>query len=508
MIFVEIEYMLDKLKATDRNEELIKLSLSERLKWCFPKQHVTYLLAHLESLRLSLIVLLQILRLGNVMKAKIDGGTSPDALASTDDVIAQEKAESQNMIIVRYWCGRRLERLWDTVQREAIDAAKDPTNQKINANYCNTAPAVIAAARSSDPTRLPVVTFGDCDNGLSDMERSPRDMVHLSESTMNRLLSAWVPLTDPSRLSSKCNLPKSQLKTHVSDSDEGPDKIDFDGHDVQGYYLEGKTDDWRHPRSQEARQHAAKLREQYSKYQPRVDNESEPAGPKHQNCDRNANPSEEHRSHKPTPGNMRRPHSQNLSDPKDRKYPYPKGSSPRSSLHVNPQSSSPQLRYQCHSQPQNPSQNQNQTYAQPHNQYKPQLSTPRSPISAHHSTHSHQRPAPLPTAKSMPTPPRPQTKVHFEDKKQKPRPHPLSKSSSETSVSDSKISPPRSAQRSPTNRREEDAKREEDRKREEDIRREEARQRHKTITRNAAKGLVGVGAIAGFMDALEAFSVL
>lgn len=65
-VFDEIEQMLDKLKATDVGEETKALPLHQRVKWCFRRQHVTYLLAHLESLKLSLSVMLQILRLGRL----------------------------------------------------------------------------------------------------------------------------------------------------------------------------------------------------------------------------------------------------------------------------------------------------------------------------------------------------------------------------------------------------------------------------------------------------------
>lgn len=63
-ILIEIERMLDKLKETDTHETLKTLPLQQRVKWCFKKHHVTYLLAQLESLKLSLMVILQILQLG------------------------------------------------------------------------------------------------------------------------------------------------------------------------------------------------------------------------------------------------------------------------------------------------------------------------------------------------------------------------------------------------------------------------------------------------------------
>lgn len=468
MIFIDIEHMLDKLKATDRNEDLMRLALPERLKWCFPKQHVTYLLAQLESLKLSLIVMLRILQLGSVIKANIDDGIDTDSLASAaDDAIAQEKAESQNMIIVRYWSVRRLDRLWDLVAQEAMDAAKDPTNQKINANYSNIPSAMKSlVATSPDATRLPVITFGDSDVGLSDMERSPKDMVQLSESAMNRLLSMWVPHS--SRPSGRGHSSQNHPRVYVSDTEDCSDELDFDGHDVHGYYLEGKTDDWRNPHSQEARQHAARLRQEYSRYQAHVESESEPDATKHRDRDRGIDSEEERDTLRPqntSPVNMRRPHSQSLSDHHDRHYSHSSGSFPP-----------PSQPYRPHNQP---------TTNQLHNQYKYQAPAPRS-IPTHYPNHPTSNPIPMPMP--VPNSPRTQNQVHFEQHRPKPRTHALSSSSPESRISDHRTSP-RSAQRSPSHRRERE-------------------QRHKDLKRDATRGLLGVGAIAGFMDALEAFSIL
>ncbi|CAG8047960.1 unnamed protein product [Penicillium olsonii] len=472
-IFIEIEHMLDKLKATDRNEDLMRLSLQERLKWCFPKQHVTYLLAQVESLKLSLIVMLRILQLGTVIKANTDDGIDTDSLTSaTDDVIAQEKAESQNMIIVRYWAVKRLDRLWDLVEQEAVDAVRDPTNQKINANYSNTA-SESRLMVGLGPTRLAAVTFGESDLGLSDMERSPKDMVQLSEKAMNRLLSMWVPHMDHSKLLDHGHLSKSQPRVYVSDTDEHSDELDFDGPNVRGYYLEGRTDDWRAPHSQEARQRAAKLRQEYSRYQAHVESEAEPDEPKHQSRGRAIDSSEEEKDtlHPHTTSNIRRPHSHSLSDhfTSKQSYPYqhPSGSFPPPSQ---PRSHPP------------PMQHSQKAYQPP--------TAPRS-IPNTHPNQSAPTPMPVPIPR--------QNHVHFEHYRSNPRAYPLSTSSPESRSSDPRLadpraSPPRSAQRSPTRRR--------------DREREEAKQRHKALTRNATRGLVGVGAIAGFMDALEAFSIL
>ncbi|KAJ5455461.1 hypothetical protein N7475_010582 [Penicillium sp. IBT 31633x] len=531
VIFIEIEHMLDKLKATDRDNDLMGIPLQERLKWCFRKQHVTYLLAQLEALKLSLIVMLRILQLGNVMKSNVDEGIDTDSLVSiADDTIAQEKAESQNMIIVRYWSLKRLDRLWDLVEQEAIDAFKDPTNQRICANYSsNTAPALtplVAATRGSDPARLPIVTFGDSDVGLSHIERSPKDMVQLSESAMNRLLSIWVPMIDPSKLhhASKgintSNEP-GQPRVYVSSDTEEDDteELDFDGHNIRGYYLEGNTKDWREPHSQEARQRAAELRRRYSSYQAHVESEPEPD----EYLNRRDNPRSDSKvidssdeneqgpntlrpSHSSSSMSGRRPHSHSLSS----RYPpghnnsdsrpcaYPSGSFPP-----------PSLAPPRHSLPLYTQSGTSHLAGHPPNPYKyypnqEHTTAPRSvPVNV-----SQPSAIAIPNTNSTPRGSSP-NQVHFEppwarnqayntniNNKLQPRPHPsaypLSTSSPE---SDFRVSPPRSGQRSPSSYSYRSS-------------REDAKDRHKALTRKATRGLAGIGAIAGFMDALEAFSIL
>jgi hypothetical protein len=67
-IFEEIGNMLDKVR-TRRQDGSWGPTAIQKFKWCFKKHKVTYLLAQLESLKLSLSVMLQILQLGKLMAA-------------------------------------------------------------------------------------------------------------------------------------------------------------------------------------------------------------------------------------------------------------------------------------------------------------------------------------------------------------------------------------------------------------------------------------------------------
>jgi hypothetical protein len=523
--------MLDKLQGTDTHEDLSKIPVQERLKWCFRKQHVTYLLAQLESLKLSLIVMTRILQLGDLLKTKngTSSSTTPGLMA--DDIVAQEKAETQNMIIVRYWSLKRLDRLWDLVAQEALDAANDPTNQKIISNHFSVASAMrsfVTGATGSDLSKPPAVTFGDSDVGLANLERSPKDMVHLSEGAMNRLLLIWVPSLDPSLLSAGRKSPPDPSKTSKprayvsSDSEEDDsDDIDWDGHSSHGYYLEGTTDDWRKPHSQEARKHAAELRRRYSGYQARVESDAEadesqrrrraqPSNsrvidssdedeqrstarqpPKHVTInDSRAQPNGTASRYPPSPVSDRGPTSYPSGTfqpppPPTQSIPRAQGPPPSKPMPIHIPKP-PQQTYRYHP-------GQDLANSAPRSVPNSQANVPAGPM-----------PIPSPRA----TPPgqfdaswaRQQNYNHINNNNfLQPRPHPsaypLSSSSPESSIS-LRPSPPRSQRsRSPSRSRRRSS-------------REEAKERHKALTRSATRGLAGIGAIAGFMDALEAFTLL
>lgn len=527
LVFVEIEHMLDKLQGTDAHEDLSRIPVQERLKWCFRKQHVTYLLAQLESLKLSLIVMTRILQLGDLLKSEKEGANSSNCGLVAEDIIAQEKAETQNMIIVRYWSLKRLDRLWDFVAQEAVEAANDPTNQKIISNHSSAAASamgpLVTAAKGSDLSKLPVVTFGDSDVGLANLERSPKDMVHLSEGAMNRLLLAWIPSLDPSLLSavrkpSPVATKLSQPRAYVSSGseDDDSDDPDWDGHSSHGYYLEGTTDDWRKPHSQEARKHAAELRRRYSSYQAHVESDPEADDLKRLRQTRPKNPritdssdeGEQRSTSRPPPKsvtiNDKRAHSNSSSSRyppspvSDRGPPtYPNGSfQPPPPTQSIPRSQGPPQSKPMPIHIPGPPQ-------QPYRYHPNQEFTntaPRSIPNSQPNVPAGSMPLPSPRA----TPPgqfdaswaRQQQNYNYNHLQ--PRPHPsafpLSTSSPESSFS-LRPSPPRSAQRSPTRSHRRSS-------------REEAKERHKALTRSATRGLAGIGAIAGFMDALEAFTLL
>ena len=68
-IFTEVKEMVEMSQQRDTNGILRSITIAQRVKWCFKKQRVQYLLGQLEALKLSLAIMLQILQLGKTIAA-------------------------------------------------------------------------------------------------------------------------------------------------------------------------------------------------------------------------------------------------------------------------------------------------------------------------------------------------------------------------------------------------------------------------------------------------------
>lgn len=64
LVFDEIKNMVEMVQKRDDKGNLRSITVAQRVKWCFKKQRVQYLLGQLESLKLSLSIMLQTLQLG------------------------------------------------------------------------------------------------------------------------------------------------------------------------------------------------------------------------------------------------------------------------------------------------------------------------------------------------------------------------------------------------------------------------------------------------------------
>lgn len=126
-------------------------------------------------------------------------------------------------------------------------------------------------ATSNALVRLPVFSLGELDHTLHQIKDSPRDMVQVSNQAIDPLLERWTIWRDV-RERRHHRHSSSRYAPSVDNLDEDDNEAPFfereDG--TRGYYLEGITHDWRKPNSASARHEAFKKRRQYSGYQPSV----------------------------------------------------------------------------------------------------------------------------------------------------------------------------------------------------------------------------------------------
>jgi len=65
VVFDEIKNMVEMVQKRDDKGNLRSITVAQRIKWCFKKQRVQYLLGQLESLKLSLCIIFNTLQLGH-----------------------------------------------------------------------------------------------------------------------------------------------------------------------------------------------------------------------------------------------------------------------------------------------------------------------------------------------------------------------------------------------------------------------------------------------------------
>ncbi|KAL8832431.1 MAG: hypothetical protein Q9170_004889 [Blastenia crenularia] len=115
VIFDDIKDMADLDQHKDEHGNLRSIAVNQRVKWCFKKQRLQYLLGQLESLKLSLSLMLQVLQFGKLL---VSTREDPSRASLDDQTLLQERAEIQNMVVVRHWTFVELRRLYNMAERE------------------------------------------------------------------------------------------------------------------------------------------------------------------------------------------------------------------------------------------------------------------------------------------------------------------------------------------------------------------------------------------------------
>lgn len=367
--------------------------------------------------------------------------------------------------------------------------------------------------------KLPIVSLGELEASLNQIRNSPKEMLRVSESVIDPLLARWTRWQEIRDQQAARTGGRYTPSVHnLNESDEDSPKHSGHPHDreesLRGYYLEGTTTDWRKPHSVAAKQEAATRRKKYAGLQPSISvessdteddkglqppkksassryvidssSETSDSGPELSRRRRktNAAGANDNRSRPPPQrpdvtqsyGNGGDARARNSSSPNDTPQSTPRSSisAPRSPGVHRPMTSPVQNQYHhAYTSPLTPVYNgiTPNPYAQ-HIPFSPNQNPLQCPGYQAYNTAAHHPPWPVPP------------QGYRNPMVAKPRPGSL----------DGKRprSPPRHSGPSVHSQRSLD-----------DLKKAERSRRHKNLTKGATKGVLGAGALAGFIEALE-----
>jgi hypothetical protein len=444
-----------------------------------------------------------------------------------NDVIADERAQTQNLIIVRYWQINRLDRLFAAAEHEEADERKKRIEQKDAGTADNPQLAIEAPPEYTTSTalmKLPIVSFGELDATLSHIRESPGEMLRVSESVIDPLLERWTRWQEiRDRQEARPGGHYAPFVQSVHEPDAEKSRFHGDFHDREdspgGYYLEGATTDWRKPHSTAAKQEAAKLRRKYAGLQPSISVESSDAEedrraskPKKHSPSRHVidSSSETSDSEGELPHRRRKSHTEGSNDKRSHHQPrrpsgshsYGTGGDTRASFG---------------------GRNGNSPHGTPLSTPRSSISAPRSPgghrpiVNPLQSQYHHSYTTPLPPVNTAvaanpygpqsPYSPNPNLSLHpppypgyntaqqYPPRHMAPPAHRMPMAPQQRPVSRDGHSP-----RSPSRHSGHSAH---SQRSIEDMKKAERSRKQKNMAKGATRGILGTGAIAGFLEALE-----
>lgn len=394
------------------------------------------------------------------------------------------------MLIVRYWSTKKLDRLWDLARQEALDAKKD---RALESNTSSTHD--LSAPSSPNMSKLPIIPLG-VESSLNAVEESPKDMLRLTATVLDALLKRWIREEIGQRLVSfdantAAHYPHAYVSSGsedgFSDDDHGSDRSD-----MQGYYLEGTTTDWRKPHSQDARTRAAQLRKLYSTKQAHVDSDSED-------------------SLSSTSSSRRKVTRPQFNQPASRPYSYSVSNKvPASDSETNWRHED---NFKPQTQPQRqPSQTRPIPVPQPNvhtNNLHPARLSASSPSNMRNGAHQQQNYYSTTPNGFLSTIPNGSQSYHQQQQQQPryPPPRSFSRSMSENTSQPQPQPQPLAQPQQYLNPQQHQARHRSSRSRK-GHHSPQPYDRHRDLKRTAMRGILGASAIGGFMDALEAFSII
>ena len=260
-IFTEIKDMAEMSQQRDENGHIRSITIASKAQSWFRKQRVQYLLGQLISLKLSLSIMLQILQLGKtIAEARFVPYFSPNPsppceksqahifcrrdaskIPLTQQEMLQERAEIQNMVVVRNWSLVDLQRLYLLAEDETVHPQTSPLPENREMQQVKGDPRLfITTAAHEGNSSNAMVKYHE--TPLSQLEASwdkamyrPNRLLNAPDNNIvDHLLREWTRLYEMEPKARSAN----GYQAHVdSDTDDSDSDYEFERLDTRGQYL-------------------------------------------------------------------------------------------------------------------------------------------------------------------------------------------------------------------------------------------------------------------------------
>ncbi|KAL8657435.1 MAG: hypothetical protein Q9226_001928 [Calogaya cf. arnoldii] len=243
LVFDDIKEMTELNQKKDDRGHLQSIAVEQRVRWCFKKQRLSYLLGQLESLKLSLSIMLQVLQMGqSIIRSREDSSIVPPS----EQAMLQERAEIQNMVVVRHWSLVDLHRLYELAEKEASERNNqhqvDIPPPRFDGNgHTNLDPRLqIEGPRNGEDVSKAMVKYNETpvrnlDASLNRALYRPNKLLRSpGTDIVDRLLDEWTRVrgTPPKKKTQKPRKYRPQYETDSEDSE-----INFERGDIGGRYI-------------------------------------------------------------------------------------------------------------------------------------------------------------------------------------------------------------------------------------------------------------------------------
>lgn len=242
LIFDDIKEMADLDQHKDEHGNLRSIAINERVKWCFKKQRLQYLLGQLESMKLSLSLMLQVLQFARL----VENMREDPSKRLDDQATLQERAEIQNMVVVRHWSFVELRRLYNMAEREDEERRDQqrydlPPPRFDGIGHTLPDPRLqIEGPKNEDDLNKALVKYSekplhDLDESLNRCMYRPNRLLHAPRNDIvDMLLDEWTRVNGtPTKKKRRNHKYRPKYETDSEDSD-----IDFErSRDIGGRYI-------------------------------------------------------------------------------------------------------------------------------------------------------------------------------------------------------------------------------------------------------------------------------